>query len=175
MAVLHTESSDPRLEPYRSLSDAKLLLSHGLFVAEGRLVVQRVLESARYEVVSAMVNRASLDALEPLFDSRAPDVPVYCVDTGAFEQITGFNIHRGCLALVRRPAALDWREAVGNSRLIVVLEGVTNADNVGGVFRNAAAFGADAVVLSSSCCDPLYRKAIRTSMAVTRLGAVSSG
>jgi tRNA G18 (ribose-2'-O)-methylase SpoU len=162
--VFRLEPPDPRLDLYRSTSDAELLRRHGLFVAEGRLVVERVLQSGRYEAVSALLNDAALAAVGPVFESCAPDVPVYCIETPAFEQVTGFNIHRGCLALVRRPAPLDWREAIGSSRLIVVLEGVTNADNVGGVFRNAAAFGAGAVLLSPTCCDPLYRKAVRTSV-----------
>jgi tRNA G18 (ribose-2'-O)-methylase SpoU len=164
MPIFYPDPSDSRLEPFRSLSDPELLRTHGLFVAEGRLVVQRVLDAGRYEVVSAMVNRASLDALAARFESKAPTTPVFCVETEVFRRVTGFNIHRGCLALVRRPPPIDWREAIADSRLIVVLEGVTNADNVGGVFRNAAAFGAGAVLLSPTCCDPLYRKAIRTSM-----------
>jgi tRNA G18 (ribose-2'-O)-methylase SpoU len=82
-----------------------------------------------------------------------------------FRAITGFNIHRGCLALVERPTPLAVDEVIASARRVIVLDGVTNADNVGGVFRNAAAFGADAVVLSPDSCDPLYRKAIRTSMA----------
>ena len=102
--------------------------------------------------------------------------PVYMCDAADFLGITGHDIHRGCLALVERPPArtvggllstVEERAAVGSRATFVVLEGITNADNVGGVFRNAAAFGADAVVLSSTCCDPLYRKAIRTSMAAT--------
>ena len=84
-----------------------------------------------------------------------------------FRAVTGFEIHRGCLALAERPAALAPCEILRDARTIVILEGVTNADNVGGVFRNVAAFGADAVMLSPTCCDPLYRKAIRTSMAAT--------
>jgi tRNA G18 (ribose-2'-O)-methylase SpoU len=76
-------------------------------------------------------------------------------------------VHRGCLALVERPRPASIDEVLRDARLVVVLEDVANADNVGGVFRNAAAFGVDAVLLSPSCCDPLYRKAIRTSMAAT--------
>jgi tRNA G18 (ribose-2'-O)-methylase SpoU len=91
-------------------------------------------------------------------------VPIYRSDAAGFQQITGFNIHRGCLALVRRPSPQPWREIASAASLVVVLEAVTDADNVGSVFRNAAAFEAQAVLLSPGCCDPLYRKAIRTSM-----------
>jgi tRNA G18 (ribose-2'-O)-methylase SpoU len=164
MTVASVPWSDSRLGLYRSLSDGELLRRHGLFIAEGRLVVERVIESGRYELVSALLNDASLAALLPLFEARAPGVPLFQMDAQGFEQVTGFNIHRGCLALVRRPAPLDWRQAVGRSRVIVVLEAVSNADNVGGVFRTAAAFGAGAVLLSPTSCDPLYRKAVRTSM-----------
>src|SRR5205814_9667994 len=79
----------------------------------------------------------------------------------------GCNIQRGCLALVERPAAQPPEAVIAQAHTVVVLEAVANADNVGGIFRNAAAFGADAVLLSPTCCDPLYRKAIRTSMAAT--------
>ena len=158
------DPNDPRIAPYRNLGDAVLLRGRGLFVAEGRLVVERVLADGRYTIDSVLLNAASLEALRPGLESAATDLTVFECPTTAFEAITGFDIHRGCLALVRRPPAMRWPDAVGSSRLIVVLEGVTNADNVGGVFRNAAAFGAGAVLLSPTCCDPLYRKAIRTSM-----------
>jgi tRNA G18 (ribose-2'-O)-methylase SpoU len=158
------DPDDPRIAPYRTIRDAELLRERGLFVAEGRLVVERVLTDARYHIESLLLNAASLAALEPVLAGAHRSPAVYECPTPAFEAITGFNIHRGCLALVRRPPTLTWREAVGTSQIVVVLEAVTNADNVGGVFRNAAAFGAGAVLLSPTCCDPLYRKAIRTSM-----------
>ena len=158
------DGHDPRLAPYRHLSDADLLRQHGLFVAEGRLVVERLLADAGYQVESLLVNPASLIALGPALEARALEASVFLCSNDVFTGMTGFNLHRGCLALVRRPPLVNWREAVAGTRLAVVMEGVTNADNVGGVFRNAAAFGAGAVLLSPTCCDPLYRKAIRTSM-----------
>ena len=91
-------------------------------------------------------------------------MPIYVCDAADFLGITGHHIHRGCLALVERPPALSIDAVIDNARLVVVLEAVGNADNVGGVFRNAAAFDAGGVILSPTCCDPLYRKAIRTSM-----------
>ena len=84
-----------------------------------------------------------------------------------FLEITGFDVHRGCLALVERPPLASVADVLIQAQLVVVLEDVANADNVGGVFRSAAAFGAGAVLLSPGCCDPLYRKAVRTSMAAT--------
>ena len=158
------DAQSPRVSAYKNLSDAVLLRERGLFIAEGRLVVERVVADGRYTIESLLLNAASLDVLRPVLDAKAPDTTVFLCETSAFEAITGFNLHRGCLALVHRPTAITWRDAVGVSDLVVILENVTNADNVGSVFRNAAAFGAGAVLLAPTCCDPLYRKAIRTSM-----------
>jgi tRNA G18 (ribose-2'-O)-methylase SpoU len=81
--------------------------------------------------------------------------------------VTGFNFHRGCLAVGVRPPARDWREVVRDARRLVILERIGNVDNVGSIFRSAAAFGVDGVLLQTDCADPLYRKAIRTSMAAS--------
>ena len=164
MMPIRVQPGDPRLEPFLHISDARMMQERGLFVAEGRMVVQRLLADPRYTVESMLVNAASLAALRDGITRLPGATPVFECATSAFEAVTGFNIHRGCLALVRRPAALSWREAAGASSVVVVLEGVSDADNVGSVFRNAAALGAGAVLLSPTCCDPLYRKAIRTSM-----------
>ena len=158
------DAQDPRVSAYRNIGDAALLRERGLFIAEGRLLVERVLGDRRCALESLLLNRASFDALQPSLEANAPDAMVFLCDTAAFEAITGFNFHRGCLALVRRPPATSWRDAVRTCGLIVILENVTNADNVGSVFRNAAAFGVGAVLLTPTCCDPLYRKAMRTSM-----------
>jgi tRNA G18 (ribose-2'-O)-methylase SpoU len=158
------DAADPRLESYRHLTDATLLRHRGLFVAEGRLVIERVLADARYTVESLLLNAAALSALGSPLNSRPSEAPIFLADAAILEQTTGIHFHRGCLALVRRPVATPWATAVGDAAVVVVLDGVTNADNVGSVFRNVAAFGAGAVLLSPTCCDPLYRKAIRTSM-----------
>jgi tRNA G18 (ribose-2'-O)-methylase SpoU len=167
MPLIHIDGpADPRLATFRSLSDAELLRRDGLFVAEGRLVVRRVIDD-RFVLHSVLMNETNYRALADALVAVSPDVPVFVCDTHDFEDITGFNLHRGCLALVRRPAAVASCEILRSARTLVVLEGVANADNVGGVFRNAAAFGVDGVLLSPTCCDPFYRKAIRTSMAAT--------
>lgn len=165
MAIERIESaSDPRLIPYHGLRDAELLRARHRFAAEGRMVVRRVIEDSRYRVESILVNQAALNDLEQTVASLSADVPVMVCAPDVLTSVAGYDVHRGCLALVHRPPAKSVDEIVAAANTLVVLEAVTNADNVGGVFRNAAAFGAGAVVLSPTCCDPLYRKAIRTSM-----------
>jgi len=164
----HLESpGDPRVADYRDVPDRELLRARGLFVAEGRLVVERLIEQGRYRVRSLLLSDVARAALAPAVARLAPDVPVYICAAAHFEHIAGFHVHRGCLALVERPRPASIDEVLRDARLVVVLEDVANADNVGGVFRNAAAFGADAVLLNRASCDPLYRKAIRTSMGAT--------
>ena len=163
MPVIRVERlDDSRLDDYRNVADGDLLRRRNLFVAEGRLVVGRLLGSG-HQVVSALVNDASFRALESDLLRLSIDASVFVCETGDFASITGFNLHRGCLALGVRPASRGLDD-LARGRLLLVLEGVTDADNIGSAFRNAAAFGADGVVLSPSSCDPFYRKAVRTSM-----------
>jgi tRNA G18 (ribose-2'-O)-methylase SpoU len=157
------DPDDPRLAEYRNVPDPELLERHGVFVAEGRLVVRRLLEGRRFPARSVMVTEPARAVLGDALDG-SPDLPVYVVSLSLMTMVTGFDIHRGCLAIGERTPAADWRTVVERAACVVVLERVANADNVGGVFRNAAAFGADAVLIGPSCIDPLYRKAIRTSM-----------
>jgi tRNA G18 (ribose-2'-O)-methylase SpoU len=157
------DPDDERLSDYRGVRDPDLVTRKRLFVAEGRLVVRRLLDSSRVTARSAMVTRPALAAIEDALAAH-PSLPVYVVPQPIMDGITGFNIHRGCLALGERPAPRAWPEIVAGGRRVVVLERVGNADNVGSIFRNAAAFGAAAVLLGPACADPLYRKAIRTSM-----------
>jgi tRNA G18 (ribose-2'-O)-methylase SpoU len=154
---------DPRVAAFREVADAERLRSLGVFVAEGRLIVRRVLDDARYRIRSILLNEPSRHDLERILEARAPDVSVFVADNRHFLDITGHNLHRGCLALVERPQPTPVDRVLAASERVVVLEDITNADNVGGIFRNAAAFHAG-VLLTAACCDPLYRKAIRTSM-----------
>lgn len=164
-------ADDSRLQPYRQLIDPASLSRAGLFVAEGRFVVRRLIALRRHQLHSMLVTATALEALRdsPGFsrdDAAAADV--YVVDQSLMNEVVGFNIHRGCLALAHRPRLQTLDDLVRPaSRRALVLEGVNNPDNVGGIFRSAAAFGVDAVVLGPGCGDPLYRKAIRTSMAAT--------
>jgi tRNA G18 (ribose-2'-O)-methylase SpoU len=157
-------SSSRSKSDYSAVADADRLRERGVFVAEGRLVVERVLDDPRYRVQSLFLNEASWRALQPLVERRAGGAPVFIGTAAEFRDITGIDFHRGCLALVERPPARTLDDLLSRTGTLVVLEGVGDADNVGGIFRNAAAFGASGVVVSPACCDPLYRKAIRTSM-----------
>jgi tRNA G18 (ribose-2'-O)-methylase SpoU len=164
--VIHRIESpgDPRLAPYRRVGDPGWLRDAGLFVAEGRLVVQRLIGSGRYPVHSVLVTPPAFDALESCLAPLTADV--YVCPQQLVNGITGFNFHRGCLALAQRPGPASVDVLTGAARLLG-LEGVGNPDNVGGLFRAAAAFGAGGVVLDRASGDPLYRKAIRTSMGAT--------
>jgi tRNA G18 (ribose-2'-O)-methylase SpoU len=155
---------DPRLNAYRNVPDAELLARHGLFVAEGRLVVRRLLADTVLSTQSVMVTEVAMESLADVLLTR-DGVPVYVVPQAVMNEITGFNIHRGCLAIGERPPRRSLVELTSTTRRLVAMERVGNADNVGAIFRNAVAFGADGVLIGPSCTDPLYRKAIRTSMA----------
>ena len=159
---------DPRVALYRSVADHHTLLAAGVFVAEGRLVVRRLLSSTRVRTQSVLVTEAAHEAMGEVLAHAPADVPIYVVAQETMNAIAGFNIHRGCLAIAQRPAPRTLIDLpIADLRRLVVLEGVNNPDNVGGIFRSAAAFGVDAIVLGPACGDPLYRKAVRTSMAAT--------
>jgi tRNA G18 (ribose-2'-O)-methylase SpoU len=163
--VIHRAcAGDPGLDAYRHVGDPRWLTDRRLFVAEGRLVVERLLSSKDYEIESVVVTPAAFDALS----ASLADIPcdVYICDVAALEAVAGINFHRGCLALARRPQRSD-PAGLFAARRLLALEGVGNPDNVGGLFRTAAAFGAGGVVLDPASGDPLYRKAIRTSVAAT--------
>ena len=167
MIVPITNADDPRLQPYRAVGDPELASRERVFIAEGREVVRRLLQvRPAYRVRSMLVSGTARDALGAVLESLDAHVPIFEAPTSVTEAVTGFNIHRGCLALVERPSPRDWQQVARQSvgRPLIVLEDVGNPDNIGGVFRNAKALGAGGVLLTAGCSDPLYRKAIRTSM-----------
>jgi tRNA G18 (ribose-2'-O)-methylase SpoU len=162
--ILLNGAADPRVADYAAVADSELGRRRGVFVAEGRLIVRRLIEGRLATVQSVLVSPTAHQELRSTFDRLDPTVPVYVCPAQFFRDITGFNIHRGCLALANRPVQLSASDVLGGACLVLLLESIANPDNVGGIFRNAAAFGADAVLLDAITCDPLYRKAIRTSM-----------
>jgi tRNA G18 (ribose-2'-O)-methylase SpoU len=132
----------------------------GVFVAEGVLALQSVLAS-HYPLMSVLVLRRRLGALDGL--SLPPDVPVYVVGDEVMSAVTGFDVHRGVLGLALRLRLPAPEELLGTSPVVVV-EGVNDQENLGSIFRNAAAFGAGAVLLDPTCADPLYRRSVRVSL-----------
>ena len=161
---------DPRLAGYRSLKDAELAARHGRFVVEGRGNVVFLLSRSAYAPESILLGERAWSALEPQIRSAAPGCPVFIAPQSLLDGIVGFPIHRGALALCRREPPRDplelAREALAGDSAprLLALEGLIDHDNVGGIFRNAMAFGARGVILCPRSCDPLYRKSIRTSM-----------
>ena len=169
------DPGDERVELYRNQKDAWLKVQQGLtpadrerglFMAEGEVVIRTLIESGR-EVRSVLVSEHRVETLSGLLSSVPEDVPVYVASRGLLESIVGFDMHRGVLAAgVRWPMPM-LEELMADRRTLVVLEDIANHDNIGSVFRSAAALGGldqVGVVLSPRCCDPLYRKAVRVSM-----------
>jgi tRNA G18 (ribose-2'-O)-methylase SpoU len=160
-----TDADDPRLADYRALKERHLNAESGRFVAESERVVRRLLAS-HLRVHSVLATPPRLRALEDALGRDAPGpardgLPIYVAEQAVVDAIAGFHVHRGCLAIGERPAA---RALPADARGVVVLEDLVDVDNLGGIARNAAAFGADALVLSPRCADPFYRKAIRVSL-----------
>jgi len=161
-----SDPNDPRIDVFRNVPDPDLFVRGGLFVAEGRLVVRRLIEGRRFSVRSVMVTEAALVPLRDLLATR-DELTVFVVPQAVMDGITGLNMHRGCLAIGERPRPRQWRDVTRGAQRAIALERIANADNVGSVFRSAAAFGIELVVLGPNTGDPLYRKAVRTSMAAT--------
>jgi tRNA G18 (ribose-2'-O)-methylase SpoU len=157
------DPDDPRLGDYRHMRDRDLSAESGRFVAESELVVRRLLESRLviHSILATMPRLAALGAaLGP--PSRCP---IYLASQAVLDAVTGFHVHRGCLAIGERPAAGHPAASLpDDARTIVVLEDLVSADNIGACARNAAAFGVDALVFSPRAADPFYRKAVRVSI-----------
>lgn len=160
------DPTDPRLDDYRSLRDTSLRKSlesaHGLFIAEGEKVVRRSV-GAGFEARSFLMAERWLAGLEDEL-ARAGDVPCYVVSEADAETITGFHVHRGALASLRRQPLPTVADVLRHASRVIVLEDVVDHANVGAILRSAAALGADAALLSPRCADPLYRRAIKVSM-----------
>ena len=162
-----TDPDDPRIADYRAVRERDLVGRRDLFVAEGEVVLTVLVGSRRHRPLSLLLDERRVEGLMPLLDRLDADVPVHVAPRAVLDAITGFPLHRGILAIGRRapPESVDGLLArLGERALVVVAHGLTNHDNIGGIFRNAAAFGADAVLLDAECCDPFYRKALRVSV-----------
>ncbi|MBP3633202.1 MAG: RNA methyltransferase [Oscillospiraceae bacterium] len=157
----------PELDVFARLTEAQLRNKKepekGIFIAESPKVIRTALESG-CEPVSFLMERRHMegDARELL--AMCPHVPVYTAQREVLEKLTGYVLTRGVLCAMRRPAARDMTQVLASARRVAVLEGVVDSTNIGAIFRSAAALGMDAVLLTSTCCDPLNRRAVRVSM-----------
>ena len=158
-----TDPQDERIADYRALTDVELRTRweppNGLFIAEGELVVQRAIK-AGYRLRSVLIDEKRVEQLAWL----PAEAPLYTGVPAVLEAITGFHVHRGVLASFHRRPLPDLAEVVAGARRLAVLEGLNSHTNLGALFRSAAALGIDAVVLSPTCADPLYRRSVRVSM-----------
>jgi len=173
------DPADPRIAAFRDVRERDVAGRENGFIAEGEVVLRVLSRTTLYRTRAVLLAEKRVEKLAPLVGAFSADVPIYWAGQAVMDAIAGFPIHRGILAFGERgdPPAPDALLADLPARAIVLaLFGIANHDNIGGIFRNAAAFGADAVLIDATCCDPLYRKAIRVSVGgaltvpFTRLG-----
>ncbi len=164
-------ADDPRIAAFRAIRERDLVGREGRFVAEGTVVLRMLVAShaagGRFRAEAVLILENRLAGVAEILERLPASVPVHVADRDVFNAIAGFDMHRGVLAIGRReavPTALDLIASLPSDSLVLAACGISNHDNMGSLFRNAAAFGVDAVLLDETCCDPLYRKAIRVSV-----------
>lgn len=177
-----TDLSRPELEPFARLTEAQLRNrlepEKGIFIAESPKVIQRALD-AGYEPVSLLMEQRQLTGQGRDILARC-DVPVYTASRELLAQLTGYPLTRGVLCAMRRPRLPSVEELCADARRVAVLEGIVDSTNIGAIFRSAAALNMDAVLVTPTCSDPLYRRAVRVSMGTvfqvpwTRIGEEAS-
>lgn len=161
------DPADPRVAPYLSIRERDLAGRRGRFIAEGKVVLNVLFSSSRFRPESALVLENRLPGIAETLAQAPSGMPVFAASQAVMDAIAGFHIHRGVLAigLKQQPQSpQDLAASLPERALVLVLVGLANHDNLGSIFRNAAAFGVDAIFLDRACCDPLYRKAIRVSV-----------
>ena len=175
-----TDFSAPQLDVFARLTEAQLRNrleeEKGMFIAESPKVIERALNGG-YEPVSLLMERKHIDGQARDIIARCKNVPVYTADRQTLAALTGYELTRGVLCAMRRPQLPDVEKLCANARRIAVLESIVDPTNVGAIFRSAAALNIDAVLVTPTCCDPLYRRAVRVSMGTvfqvpwTRIGS----
>lgn len=166
--IIHIDNfDDPNLDLYVRLTGAQLRNrlepEKGIFIAESPTVIEVALQGG-CEPVSILTDERLLGGAVDKIIEKCGDIPVYTANRDLLTKMTGFELTRGALCAMRRPALPTVEELVANARRIAILEGVTDSTNIGALFRSAAALGIDAVLVTPTCCDPLCRRAVRVSM-----------
>lgn len=159
------DPDDPRLRDYTGLTDVELRRrrepAEGLFIAEGEKVIRRA-KDAGYEMRSMLLSAKWVDVMRDVIDELP--APVYAVSPELAERVTGYHVHRGALASMQRKPLPTAEELLATGHRVAVFEDIVDHANLGAAFRNAAALGVDAVLLTPRCADPLYRRAVKVSM-----------
>ncbi len=162
-----TDYAAPELDLFARLTEAQLRCrlepEKGVFIAESPKVILRALD-AGYEPVAFLMERRKIEGPARELLARCPDTPVYTAEREVLAGLTGFQLTRGVLCAMRRPALPTVEALCADARRVAVLEGIVDTTNIGAIFRSAAALGMDAVLLTPTCCDPLCRRAARVSM-----------
>ena len=162
-----SDFSDPRLDLFARLTEGQLRRrqesEQGIFIAESPKVIERALNGG-YTPVALLMEQKHIEGAGAPIIARCPEVPVYTASRQVLEALTGFALTRGVLCAMERRALPTVEELLQNARRVAVLEGIVAPPNVGAIFRSAAALNMDAVLVTPTCCDPLYRRAVRVSM-----------
>ncbi len=162
-----TDLSAPELIPYTNTSEQKLMRwiepEPGIFVAESPKVIRTALASG-YTPLSLLAERKCISGQAADIIGSCGDIPVYTADSSVLEDLTGFRLTQGLLCVMRRMVLPEAAELISGCSRIAVLEDIMNQNNVGAIFRSAAALGIDAVLLTDRCSDPLFRRCVRVSM-----------
>ena len=162
-----SDFSDSRLDLFARLTEGQLRRrqesEQGIFIAESPKVIERALNGG-YTPVALLMEQKHIEGDGAPIIARCPEVPVYTASRQVLEALTGFALTRGVLCAMERRALPTVEELLQNARRVAVLEGIVDPTNVGAIFRSAAALNMDAVLVTPTCCDPLYRRAVRVSM-----------
>lgn len=168
MIVFIASASDPRVAPYLAVKERDLIQRDGRFIVEGRVTLSRLVETSRFPIESLFLAESRIEPLGEILAKLDPAIPIYAAPQDVMDATAGFHLHRGVLALARRGEETTCEQLIASfdrdaPLTLLALITLANHDNVGACFRNAAALGADGVLLDAASCDPLYRKSIRVS------------
>ena len=167
LVIRVTDFAAPELDVYARLTGAQLRNrlepDKGVFIAESPKVIATALD-AGYEPLSLLMERRHIEGDAQPILARCGEIPVYTAERETLARLTGFELTRGVLCAMRRPRLPSVEEVCARARRVAVLEGIVDHTNVGAIFRSAAALGIDAVLVTPTCCDPFYRRAVRVSM-----------
>ena len=161
------DPDDPRIAMFREVRERDVAGRRGGFIAEGEVVLNVLARGRLYRAQTVLLAEKRVERLASLISGFEPETRIFAASQAVMDEIAGFPLHRGILAFAARPEPTSPQSllsTVSDDALVLGLFGISNHDNIGGIFRNAAAFGVDAVLIDAACCDPLYRKAIRVSV-----------